>query len=110
MNERDRTYLSHIRDCIRTIREYTAPGKDAFLASRMCQDAVFRNFEIIGEAGSRLSSEVRSCGAVPWADIKAFRNFLIHQYTDIRPSLVWKVIEEDMPALETHVLALLAEE
>ena len=110
MNDRDRTYLSHIRDCVRAIREYTTDGKQAFLASRLHQDAVYRNFEIIGEAGNRLSEDVKNCGTLPWNDIKAFRNFLIHQYNDIRPSLVWTVIEEELPALEAHVNALLSED
>ena len=107
MNERDWTHLSHIRDSIAAIRDYTVDGEMAFLRSRLHQDAVMRNFEIIGEAGSRLSSEVKNCGDIPWADVKAFRNFIAHQYEDVRPSLVWQVIVKDLPALEAPVKALL---
>ena len=96
---RDRTHLSHIRDRIASIQDYTRQGKDA----------VYRKFEIIGEASNRLSDEVKICGRIPWDDIKVFRNFLIHQYNDIRPSLVWEAVENDLPALDAHVNALLSD-
>lgn len=51
----DGLYLTHILECIARIEDYTRGGKDAFMASRMAQDAVVRNFEIIGEATKRLS-------------------------------------------------------
>lgn len=48
---RVRDYLEHIAQAIVNIREYT-PGMDAaaYLADRKTQDAVVRNFEVIGEA------------------------------------------------------------
>ena len=51
----DRLYLSNIKECIEQIDSYTVDGKDVFLQRRMVQDAVIRNFEIIGEATKRLS-------------------------------------------------------
>lgn len=49
----DRLYLIHILECISRIEEYTADGRDVFMTSTMMQDAVVRNFEIIGEAAKR---------------------------------------------------------
>jgi hypothetical protein len=37
----------------------------------MVQDAVIRNFEIIGEAASRLSPAIRGNGNIPWARVIA---------------------------------------
>jgi uncharacterized protein with HEPN domain len=108
VNDRDRTYLGHIQDCIAAIREFSAIGKEAFVKSRLHRDAVMRNFEIIGEASTRISKETKDRGNIPWAEIKALRNLLIHQYTDIRPDLIWQVIVDDLPALEAHVLDLLS--
>jgi uncharacterized protein with HEPN domain len=44
-------YLAHILEAIDRINQYTQ-GMDetAFMANRLVQDAVIRNFEIIGEA------------------------------------------------------------
>lgn len=53
----DRLYLSNIKECIERIESYTINGKEAFLQTIIIQDAVIRNFEIIGEATKRLSND-----------------------------------------------------
>lgn len=45
----DKLYLIHISECIGRIESYVSDGREVFLNSRMKQDAVIRNFEIIGE-------------------------------------------------------------
>lgn len=55
----DRLYLIHIFDAIVKIQTYTVHGREAFLASPIAQDAVVRNYEIIGEAAKNLSSGFR---------------------------------------------------
>ncbi|WP_413174837.1 DUF86 domain-containing protein [Anabaena azotica] len=49
----ERLYLSNIQECIERIEEYTKGGKEEFMQTKMIQDAVIRNFEIIGEATKR---------------------------------------------------------
>lgn len=109
MNDRDRVHLLHIRDSIALIREFTSIGRDAFVASRLHQDAVVRNFEIIGEASNRLSEGLKDGTGFAWAQIRAFRNFLAHQYDAVDKALVWKIVVEDLPELERLVQRLLAE-
>ncbi|QYZ79848.1 DUF86 domain-containing protein [Methanofollis formosanus] len=55
----DRLYLIHILECAGRIESYTRGGRDAFMASPMVQDAVVRNFEIIGEAVKQVSEQVK---------------------------------------------------
>lgn len=109
MNKRDRVCLLHIRDSISAIKEYTAIGRQAFLNSRLHRDAVIRNFEIIGEASNRLSAAFRAETGIAWAELKAFRNFLIHQYDAVDTALVWKIVVDDLPELERHIQRLLSE-
>ena len=105
----DQPYLGHIADSIAAIESYILGGRDAFLAERMIQDAVIRNFEIIGEAANRLSSTTREGADLPWARIIAFRNRLIHGYWSIDLFLVWDVVARDLPVLKAEVARLLAE-
>jgi uncharacterized protein with HEPN domain len=56
----DLLYLNNIKDCIQRIETYTIEGKEKFLETPIIQDAVIRNFEIIGEATKRLSPEVKN--------------------------------------------------
>ena len=74
----DLPYLAHIADSITAIQAYVAGGRDAFLRERLIQDAVIRNFEIIGEAAGKLSPTTRGLSDAPWKTVIAFRNRLIH--------------------------------
>jgi uncharacterized protein with HEPN domain len=58
------------------------------MRGRLIQDAVVRNFEVIGEAASRLSPTLREATDVPWAKVIALRNRLIHGYWSIDLQLV----------------------
>ena len=55
---KDSLYLESIRDCLERIAEYTESGEDAFLASRLIQDGVIRNLEVIGEATKNISEDL----------------------------------------------------
>jgi Protein of unknown function DUF86 len=48
----DRDRLEHILEAAERIADYAAPGKEAFLAEPMRQDAIIRNLAIIGEAAA----------------------------------------------------------
>ena len=64
------------------------------------QDAVIRRIEVIGEAVRSLSEETKSLFPdLPWQDMADMRNFLIHQYGDVDPSIVWDTVELDLPLL-----------
>ena len=51
----DKLYLSNIYEAALKIESYTESGRAAFMSTPIIQDAVIRNFEIIGEATKRLS-------------------------------------------------------
>jgi len=75
----NRLYLSNIKECIERIESYTSEGREAFMQTPMIQDAVIRNFEIIGEATKRLSAELRiSYPKIKCQQIAGFRDVLIH--------------------------------
>ena len=91
----DRVYLLHIRDCLERIAHYTLDGRDAFFADTKTQDAVIRNFEVIGEAVKNLSQTYKNAHPdVPWKRIAGLRDLLIHRYFGVKLDTVWKVIEE----------------
>jgi len=104
----DRTYLEHILDAIGQIFQYTQGGKEVFLADRKIQDAVIRNFEIIGEAAKHISSAVRQKHPeIPFKPMAGMRDEMIHEYFGVDLKLVWRVIEKELPALKSKIGALL---
>ncbi len=99
-----RLYLCHILECLEKISVFTEAGKEAFLESILIQDAVYRNFEIIGEAAKRLPDETRrAIPDVPWRQVSGFRDVLIHQYDGVDPMQVWKVIESNLPTIRIAI-------
>lgn len=90
------------------IAEYTAGVEQEFLASRLIQDGVVRNLEVIGEATKNLSTELREANpAIPWRQIAGMRDVLIHDYLKVNLSRVWLTVTTDLPELRTTVTKLL---
>ena len=91
-------YLDNIRECIENIETYTSEGEEAFKQSRLIQDAVIRNLEIIREATKRLPKTFRAkYTQVPWKTMAGLRDVLIHDYLRINVDRVWNIIEINLP-------------
>ena len=55
----DLIFLSHIFDAVKDIENYTDGGEEDFYSTKMIQDAVIRNLEIIGKAVKNISQDTR---------------------------------------------------
>lgn len=104
MSARLRLPLDEIMSRCRLIREFTADGKAAFLASRQSQEATYRCFELIGEAARRIPDSVRKAWPkVPWQEMMDLRNELIHDYDQVVPEEIWAAVERKLPGFEKTV-------
>ena len=100
----DRLHLLYIIEAIDKILQYTKEGRDAFIANPMAQDAVIRNFEIIGEAVKQLSAEVKKKNPkIPWKRIAGFRDVLIHDYMMVELEEVWNVVSHHLADLGREI-------
>jgi uncharacterized protein with HEPN domain len=67
--------------------------------------------EIIGEAAARLTMDLRNKHPqIPWAQIVAMRNRLVHVYFDIDTDQVWLALTEDLPVLVDLIEKILSAE
>jgi len=82
-----------------------------YVQDRMLRSAVERQFEIIGEAMSQLARlDSTLAERIPnYRRVIGFRNLLIHGYDRVDASVVWRVIEQDLPSLRVQISALLAD-
>jgi len=100
----DKIYLFHIIECIENIKDYVAPGKSVFFESKLIQDAVIRNLEIIGEATKKISAELRQKeNNIPWREMAGLRDVLIHDYFGVDLSIIWNVVEKELPKIHTLI-------
>ena len=81
--------------------------QQAFVDDGLTFDATLRNLELIGEAATRVPTEVmESYPAIPWRMIIATRNRLIHAYLGIDNDIVWSIIRDKLPDLVISLKAL----
>ena len=102
MSKRDsRLYLLDILDSGNAILEFLRNMPfEAFCNDRKTCSAVIREFEIIGEAASKVTETCRvENDDIPWKDIVGMRNRLTHGYFDVNLDVVWETIQTDIPDL-----------
>lgn len=101
-------YLLDIFERIERIETFVSEGKAVFFQSPIVQDAVIRNFEVIGEAANHLSKDFHHrYSHISWAEIISFRNVLIHGYDQVSLARVWEIIENHVPSLKSQIAAIL---
>ena len=75
----------------------------------MAQDAVIRNFEVVGEAVKRISDGLRAAYPdVLWREMAGLRDVLIHDYAGVDVDEVWNIVANDLPTLKRQIGEILA--
>lgn len=78
-----------------------------FQNDRKTVDAAIRNLEVIGEAANNISQELKNnYPTIPWRDMISMRNKIMHEYFGVDTEIMWKIIQEDLPALKIKVMNL----
>lgn len=105
MKKSDTVYLKHILDAINQIETYMDTlDYSQFEQTRLVQDGVIRQLEIIGEASRNLSDDFRvQHPELPWRQIIGLRNRLIHAYFDVDLGIVWDIVQENLPQLKDTI-------
>ncbi len=102
-------YIEDILVNLQRIQGFLAGvSKDEFMANVEKQYAVIRALEIMGEAVKKLPSSLRNeHPEVPWKEIAASRDVLIHDYGQINLEIVWRIVTEDLPPLKKQLEQLI---
>ena len=102
-------YLSDIVDACDAIESFISGlDKDSVLNNDLVLSAVTRKFEIIGEASSKLSAEIREGHPeIDWRAVIGFRNILAHQYFSSNPDIIWEAASQRVGILKQQVQAIL---
>jgi len=88
MTKDPRVYLAQILERIERIIHFPSAGKDEFFSSPLTQDAVIRNFEVIGEAAKRIPDGYRT--SIPLFHGERLPGFAMSSFINTRGSALWK--------------------
>ena len=110
-NKSSRDWSFRIKDILHAIGKIEQYTKNMTLSefkkNDLVLDAVIRNFVIIGEASNNIPIVVQEAYPdIPWRQMIALRNFLIHQYFGVDVNTVWQTAHVHLPALKRQLLVL----
>ena len=96
-----RERLLDMLEAIERIERYAAKGRAEFEKDELIQTWVVPHLQIVGEAAAKLGREFHEKNpSLPWPQVVAMRNVLIHDYFGVDLEEVWRVVERDLPELK----------
>ena len=103
---RDRALLDDMIEAAASIGAIAAQTNfKRLLPDEVPKAAILHHLTVIGEAAGRVSSELRErYPAIPWNQIMAQRNRVVHEYFGVDWALIWKTISEDLPVLRERLI------
>ena len=101
MNEGDPIRLRHMLDAAREAISFAKDKtRESLDTDRKLLLALVMDIAIIGEAASKVTREFQDKNPqIPWPEIIAMRNVLIHAYADIDEDIVWDTVTGNLPEL-----------
>ncbi|OYU32976.1 MAG: hypothetical protein CFE39_00575 [Comamonadaceae bacterium PBBC2] len=111
MRAEDRIRLLHMEEAAQAAMQFVSGRQRSDLQTdQMLLFAVLRAIEVIGEAASKVSDEVRmNATNIPWKAIVGMRNRLVHAYFDVDTDMVWETVQMEIPTVLTRLQALLGD-
>lgn len=101
-------YLNDILEAITAIEAFTSGmTKEDFIGDLKTVYATRKAIEIIGEAAKKIPVSFKNRHKeIPWKEIAGMRDVLVHEYFGVDLDVVWKTVQQDIPALKSLFLRL----
>jgi len=105
MKNNTKIFLLHILESIEKLEEITTTtSKEEFLKNWIIQDAILKNFIVIGEAVANIDEEIKQqYSTINWRGAKSMRNFIVHEYFSVDLNFVWETILETIPKFKKDI-------
>eukprot|EP00831_Metopus_contortus_P080414 TRINITY_DN8226_c0_g2_i1.p4 TRINITY_DN8226_c0_g2~~TRINITY_DN8226_c0_g2_i1.p4 ORF type:complete len:133 (+),score=16.38 TRINITY_DN8226_c0_g2_i1:384-782(+) len=82
-------------------------SEETFACDSLVQDAVIRNYEIIGEAAKNIPGNFRILHpGIDWSGMAGLRDILIHQYFGVDLISIWNISQKQAPDTLKKIQAL----
>ena len=112
MKDEIKKYLFDMREAANSIFEYLGDKRNYFeyIENKMLRRAVEREFEIIGEAMSKILEIDADFPIENARRIVDLRNLVIHGYDKVDNVIIWGIISRDLPKLKAELDNLFQED
>ena len=112
MRRDDEIRLRHMLDAAREAVSFAqGRARGDLETDRQLVLSLVKDIEIVGEAAAQTTESVRTQRSdIPWQEIVGMRNRLVHAYFSINLDIVWRTVQEDLPALIAQLERILASE
>ena len=98
--------LADILDAAHKIAIKVSDGHGTFVRDEYVQLALVHLVQIIGEAAARLSDDaINRNPDIPWRQIVAMRNRVVHGYFEVDLDILWTVVSRDVPGVADQIRA-----
>ena len=105
MGKDDEIRLRHMLEAAREALSFArGRARDDLETDRKLLLALVKDIEIVGEAAAQVTESARAQAPdIPWPEIVAMRNRLVHAYCSINLDIVWQTVQQDLPTLIAHL-------
>lgn len=103
--------LLHMTAAIDKIENYVVnESVITYCENVLLQDAILFQFSVLGEAINHVEKSKLEKYEYPWHKVRSFRNFIAHEYFNIKQDAVWEIVIKDLPKLKSVIAEILKKE
>jgi len=106
MKRKEGLFLKDILESIENIKEFSKDISEVeFKKSKLLQDAIIREIEIIGEAVKNISNETKEkYPYIEWRNIAGARDIFVHGYFQVNLERVWDIVKNNLKNLKQKII------
>ena len=102
---KNKIIVEKILKCISKVLDYTKGIEyDTFINNSILVEACVFNLSQIGELANKIDKEFEnSNSSIPWRVLYGLRNKIVHDYEGVNLVLIWDIVKEDLPKLNSQL-------
>ena len=105
---KNKLIVEKILKYISKVLDYTKDTEyDDFINNSILVEACVFNLSQIGELANKIDKEFEEKNpSIPWRVMYGLRNKIVHDYEGVNLVLIWDIVKEDLPELNTQLVEL----
>jgi len=108
--KRPRERIADMLEAIEQIERYARGGQTSLETDELVRVWIVHHLQVLCEAAASPGRPFHDAHpGIPWAEMVAMRNVLVHDYGGVDAEVVRRSVERDLPGLKRQLVALASE-